>query len=153
MSIKYQLQCANTHTFEGWFPSIDQFEQQRDKGLLCCPMCGTGKVDRDIMSPSVGKGSKKKIGHKERVKNLKKMVGERNQFVMGSRVKEIMREVGQYIRKNYENVGPNFVKNVELAEKGDRDDKFFGTPTSTEATKLMEAGVDLFVVPEVKEDA
>ena len=60
MAILYQLRCVNQHTFEGWFPSIEQFDSQKEQGMLQCPMCGILKVDRDIMSPRLGKAKKEK---------------------------------------------------------------------------------------------
>jgi hypothetical protein len=50
-------------------------------------------------------------------------------------------------------VGDRFVEEVKKYELGDRDDKFYGTPSKKEARKLMDEGVDLFVVPDVKDDA
>ena len=54
--IRYQLRCNNDHQFDGWFPNIAEFERQQEKHLLICPMCDSKRVDRDIMSPGIGKG-------------------------------------------------------------------------------------------------
>ena len=32
------LQCAHLHTFEGWFASEDDFQDQLVRGLVSCPV-------------------------------------------------------------------------------------------------------------------
>jgi len=156
MAILYQLRCVNQHTFEGWFPSIEQFDSQKKQGMLQCPMCGILKVDRDIMSPRLGKAKKeksKKLKHDQRLQQLQQQVQSGNEMMMGTRVKDMMRTVRDIIKRECEFVGDRFVEEVKKYELGDRDDKFYGTPSKKEARKLMDEGVDLFVVPDVKDDA
>jgi hypothetical protein len=156
--IKYQLKCNHNHTFDGWFPNIAEFERQQDKKLIMCPMCDSTQVDRDIMSPNINKIAKKtKISKKnktqeEKIEDLKKeLLGK--EMMMASRAKDVLREIRKHVISNFENVGDNFIKEVRKAEKGDRDDKFYGTPSEKEVDKLLEEGIDLFHVPEIKEDA
>ena len=51
--IRYQLICDQEHESEGWFASSDAFDAQRKKKLLQCPVCGSHKVDRALMAPSL----------------------------------------------------------------------------------------------------
>ena len=51
--IRYRLQCGKGHGFEGWFRSSDDYDGQRKKRLVNCPTCGTTKVEKAIMAPSV----------------------------------------------------------------------------------------------------
>ena len=156
MAILDQLRCSNQHQFEGWFPSIAQFDTQKEKGQLQCPMCGILKVDRDIMTPRLGKTKKeknKKLKHDQRLQQLQQQVQSGNEMMMGTRVKDMMRTVRDIIKRECEFVGDRFVEEVKKYELGDRDDKFYGTPSKKEARKLMDEGVDLFVVPDVKDDA
>ena len=44
--IVYDLQCGDGHRFEGWFGSADDFQAQRERGLLACPVCGVNAVVR-----------------------------------------------------------------------------------------------------------
>jgi len=44
--IVFDLVCAAGHRFEGWFGSAEDFASQSERGLLSCPNCGAGKVDR-----------------------------------------------------------------------------------------------------------
>jgi hypothetical protein len=156
MAILYQLCCSNQHEFEGWFPSISQFDSQKQKGQLQCPMCGIKEVDRAIMSPRLGKNQKaktKRLTRRERLEKLKDQVLSPTEMMMGTRVKEMMRTIRDRVKREYEFVGDRFVEEVKKYEDGQRDDRFYGTPSEQEARKLMDEGVDLFVVPDVKDDA
>ncbi|MFC3174291.1 DUF1178 family protein [Novosphingobium bradum] len=52
--IVYDLECrAGGHRFEGWFGSSTDFEQQRERGLLSCPVCGAADVAKAVMAPAV----------------------------------------------------------------------------------------------------
>ena len=44
--IVFDLLCGSGHRFEGWFGSAGDFASQKDRQLLSCPSCGSGKVDR-----------------------------------------------------------------------------------------------------------
>ena len=44
--IVYELTCAHAHRFEGWFASGDDYASQRQRGLVTCPICDDGRVER-----------------------------------------------------------------------------------------------------------
>lgn len=51
--IRYALGCGNGHAFEAWFRGFEDFERQRDAGLVACPACGATHVDKTLMAPAV----------------------------------------------------------------------------------------------------
>lgn len=52
--IVFDLACAeNGHVFEGWFGSTEDYEDQRTKGWLSCPMCGSADIGKAVMAPRV----------------------------------------------------------------------------------------------------
>jgi hypothetical protein len=57
--IIFDLRCASQgHVFEAWFGSTGDYEEQRERGLVACPICGAGEVDKAPMAPSIpAKGS------------------------------------------------------------------------------------------------
>ena len=55
--IHYELQCADGHGFDGWFPGSAAFESQAERGLLSCPICGSAQVRRGLMAPAVPRKS------------------------------------------------------------------------------------------------
>ena len=51
--IVYDLVCEQAHRFEAWFGSSGDFDDQQQRGLLECPMCGSAKVGKAVMAPAV----------------------------------------------------------------------------------------------------
>lgn len=54
--IVFDLSCVPLgHRFEGWFASSAAFADQQERGLLCCPQCGSSDVAKAPMAPAVPK--------------------------------------------------------------------------------------------------
>lgn len=51
--IVYDLSCDAGHRFEGWFGSSCDYEDQRARGLVECPHCGSREVSKAPMAPAV----------------------------------------------------------------------------------------------------
>ncbi len=45
------LLCHLGHAFEGWFASEDDFRSQHARGLVQCPLCGSGEVRKGLSAP------------------------------------------------------------------------------------------------------
>ena len=136
--IKYKLRCQCEHEFEGWFPSSKEYTRQKKMGMIQCPMCESTDVDKGIMAPSV--------------KRSKQRVMADDYMVMGQSAEHILRRLNKKIKKDFQNVGKNFAKEARKAHKGKRDQKFYGTTTKEEANKLLKEGIDLFAVPDFKDN-
>ena len=52
--IVFDLRCAaQGHVFEGWFGSSEDYEAQRSRGLVTCPICNAAEVEKAPMAPNV----------------------------------------------------------------------------------------------------
>lgn len=51
--ISFDLRCAHAHVFEIWFRSSTDYEDQRTRGLIQCPVCGDADVTKAVMAPNV----------------------------------------------------------------------------------------------------
>lgn len=51
--IVFDLKCALGHVFEAWFGSSEDYEGQKARGLVSCPLCGNGEIDKAVMAPAV----------------------------------------------------------------------------------------------------
>ena len=136
--IKYKLRCSCNYEFEGWFPSSTEYTKQKKKGMINCPMCDSPNVDKAIMAPNVKTTKKKSIPD--------------DYMVMGQSAEQILRKLNKKIKKDFQNVGKNFAKEARKASKGKRDQKFYGTATKEEANQLLDEGIDLFAVPDYKDN-
>ena len=52
--IVFDLRCARAHVFEAWFASTAAYEEQRERHLLSCPLCGDAEIGKAAMAPNVG---------------------------------------------------------------------------------------------------
>ena len=51
--IVFDLKCTHAHVFEAWFGSSVDYEDQRARGLLTCPICGDADIAKAVMAPNV----------------------------------------------------------------------------------------------------
>lgn len=52
--IVFDLKCEGQgHVFEAWFGSSADYEDQKARGLLACPLCGDANVGKAVMAPAV----------------------------------------------------------------------------------------------------
>jgi hypothetical protein len=51
--IIFDLKCAAGHVFEAWFGSTADYEGQKKRGLVACPLCGSAEVAKAPMAPAV----------------------------------------------------------------------------------------------------
>ena len=107
--------------------------------MIQCPMCDSTAVDKAIMAPSVKTPKSKAQPDKDFM-------------VMGEGADQILRKLNKKIKKDFQDVGKNFAKEARKAHKGKRDQKFYGTTTKEETNKLLDEGIDLFAVPDYKDN-
>ena len=51
------LHCPAGHVFEGWFASEDDFQNQLQRKLVQCPMCGDSNVTKRLSAPRLNLGA------------------------------------------------------------------------------------------------
>jgi len=58
--IVFDLKCGGGHVFEAWFGSSADYESQRERALIACPMCGDSGIAKAVMAPNVAaKGNRR----------------------------------------------------------------------------------------------
>ena len=55
--IRYNLKCDNDHIFESWFQSGETFDKLNRAGMVACDTCGSPKVSKSVMAPSIAKNA------------------------------------------------------------------------------------------------
>lgn len=58
--IVFDLKCGGDHVFEAWFGSSGDYESQRERSLIACPMCGDGRIAKAVMAPNVAAKSNRR---------------------------------------------------------------------------------------------
>ena len=172
MALKvFDLQCDQSHLFEGWFSSHEDYDTQQARGLLTCPMCGSATITKRLSAPrlnvshlrapatpitdaakadsaeaaSSGQGSAPATAKSSPVANADPAAVARLQAA-------VLQEIRKVIR-NTENVGPRFAEEARRIHAGDADDRpIRGTATPEERAALNEDGIDVMAVPDFLDD-
>ena len=129
--IRYALICRDEHSFEGWFSSSDDYEAQRKKRQIACPICGSAKISKAIMAPSVST-ARKKDAAKSNV------------------MREMAAKIREDISTNCEDVGDKFADEARAIHYGEKDARgIYGKATAREAEALSEEGITALPLPDI----
>ncbi|MFV0296815.1 MAG: DUF1178 family protein [Hyphomicrobiaceae bacterium] len=163
--IRYRLQCRRSHEFEAWFPSSEGFEQQVDKGLVACPECGSRKVSKALMAPSVVTSKRKDATAKARKPRKKPGAAStppapapaNAQHLMADAVqRELLRELKTLRDKvlaESEYVGPGFADEArKIHDKESPSRGIYGEASLDDVKELAEDGIDVFPLPVLPDD-
>jgi hypothetical protein len=138
--IRFSLVCDNDHEFEAWFRSNDDFDTQSRRGFVECPACGSKKVGKALMAPSVSTGRKK----------------EQIALAMGEAQKQALAQLkalAEKVRENADYVGDKFAEEARKIHFGETEARgIYGEATLDEARSLAEDGVEFMPIPVFPDD-
>ena len=148
--IRYALACAKGHSFESWFQSSAAYDKQAKQKLVTCPVCGTAKVEKEIMSPRLGRSRRR-----EEVPPTSPPNEAANQTapvaMMAPQERELrkkLKELRDHLTKNADYVGPKFSEEARKMHYGEIDHRsIYGEASPDEARKLHEEGVEFHPLP------
>lgn len=137
--IVFDLGCANSHRFEGWFASSEDFERQIGRKLVACPLCGNADVARLPHASHIGTGGK------ERAARTESAAGKQQYANVGS---EVLTRLVEHIIDNTEDVGaafPEEARKIHYHEAAER--RIRGTASREEVDSLQEEGIEVIALP------
>lgn len=138
--MRFSLSCANDHDFDGWFRNSDDFEAQKKRGLVACPVCNSGQVEKALMAPAVSTGRKQ----------------EKMALAMGAEQRKALarlKAMAEEAKKNADYVGDRFAEEArkihfeEVEARG-----IYGEATRDEVAGLLDDGIDFLPLPDIGED-
>lgn len=126
--IRYALKCREGHVFDSWFQSASAFDTLVKAGHVNCSVCGSGDVEKSLMTPRVG------------ADNARSDVATPAQLALAK-----MREE---VEKNATYVGSEFVQKARDMHEGTAPEtSIYGEASLTEAKALIEEGVPVVPLP------
>ena len=134
--IVFDLRCEGSgHVFEAWFGSSEDYESQRSRGLVACPLCGDERVEKAVMAPRVAaKGNQSGNAPVDPVA-MKAMLA-----AMASAQKEMLD------KSSY--VGERFADEARAIHLGEVDTRsIYGMATRAETESLIEDGIEVSPLP------
>ncbi len=150
--IKYALQCDKGHGFDSWFPSGASYETQRKRGLVDCPVCGSIKVDKQIMAPAVslksGRSDPDALPVADTPDQAMVMMGEE-----AARLRSMIRELHAHVQANTEDVGSRFANEARKIHYGETEERAIrGKATFDDAQALHDEGIGFLPLPSLPEE-
>ena len=148
MALKvFDLQCEHGHVFEGWFASHDDYDAQRARGLVGCPMCDSKEITKRLSAPHLN------VSHLHAPAPMAPAAGSsEGEAAMVALQARVMRQVRELVRST-ENVGPRFAEEARRIHEGEADERpIRGTATQDERAALAEDGIDVLSLPAFLDD-
>jgi hypothetical protein len=133
--IKYQLKCECGVEFESWFSSSKEYDRLEKKKLLSCQCGKSNNISKQLMAPQIA--SKKEIDTK---------ISKQEEFY--KTVNKKLRDLREYVEKNAEYVGDNFVseaRSIHYDKKNVRS--IYGKASPEQTEELLEEGIEVNTVP------
>ena len=133
--IVFELICAESHRFEGWFASIEDFGNQQDRRLLACPVCGSTLVTKLLMA---------KIGRAQAEEDPRT----RREILPKQPIQPGLTELIDHILLNTEDVGSGFASEARRMHAGEAPDRAIrGQASAEESLALQAEGIPVFALP------
>ena len=146
--IRYALNCDQGHEFESWFPSSSAYDKQAKRGLLSCPQCGSGKIDKAIMAPRLSGPNRETPAEAPPPKNPVAMLSPQEREIRSK-----LKELRDHLTKNAENVGPKFPEEARKMHYGDIEHRsIYGEASPQEAKELADEGIEFHPLPMVPDE-
>jgi hypothetical protein len=155
--IHYQLRCAQGHSFESWFQNSSTYEAQEKRNLVSCPICGSSRVERDIMAPRIvgKKGRDSGVPASAAAATTGAPATTPTPLLMAQEheLRAKLKELRDHIVKNADNVGERFPSEARKMHYGDIEHRpIYGEASPDEARALIEEGVDVTPLPVLPDD-
>lgn len=145
--IVFDLSCDSGHRFEGWFASSDDFDTQRERGILMCPECDSVHVSKAPMAPAVPAKGNRRV-EVSSAPNPAKPV---SNAVMPPAVAKAMRALANAQTEALKDstwVGDKFAEKSRAMHYGEADtETIHGQATMQEAKDLTDEGIAIAPLP------
>ena len=139
--ILFDLRCATGHVFEAWFGSSADYEDQRGRGLVACPLCDDARIEKAVMAPNVSpKGNR-----------LPELHVTATSGADPTEIKRLMRKLATLqseMLASAEHVGDRFAEEARAIHYGEADARpIYGETSAKDARSLLEDGIEIAALP------
>jgi hypothetical protein len=149
--IIYDLSCDNSHRFEGWFQSADDFVSQQERHLVSCPQCDSHAVRRVPSAVAIGMHRSEENGaqHSPTVASATSTA----MMPAGTQVMALYRQLVQAMVNNCDDVGTSFAEEARKIHYNEAPERpIRGDATDEECEALSEEGIAILRLPSIKEE-
>lgn len=144
------LQCRLGHVFEGWFGSEDDFQRQKQRGLMQCPLCADDHIEKRLSAPRLLLGTRGEPagGVTEPDSVVTSAYDSADAFPDPQVLQSAWLKLARKIAANTEDVGQHFADEARRMHRGEVSERAIrGQSTRAEAAQLLEEGISVMPVP------
>lgn len=152
--IRYALVCHKKHQFEIWFSNSADYDKQRKRNLVSCPACGSTKVEKTIMAPSIGRAGKRTESSAPIMNEPAAVAAESSTETVAmispqeQEFRAKLKELRDHLTKNADNVGKKFPDEARKMHYGEIEHRsIYGEASPEEAKDLHEEGIEFHPLP------
>ncbi|MEP5938940.1 MAG: DUF1178 family protein [Erythrobacter sp.] len=147
--IVYDLSCDDGHQFEGWFGSSGDFADQKERGLLSCPQCGSAMVEKAVMAPAVSaKGNTRPEASPNQAPQMPQPVSNEPMPAEVQKALNALAKAQEKALKQSTWVGDKFAEKSREMHYGESDEKpIHGQASAEEAKDLIDEGIAVAPLP------
>ena len=133
------LQCRSGHVFEGWFASEDEFQGQRQRGLVQCPLCADGHIEKRLSAPRLNLGAAEEPAAAASASAA---------AALPAPLQAAWLDLARRIVAHTEDVGTRFAEEARRMHHGEAEERAIrGQATADEAVQLLEEGIAVVPLP------
>ena len=137
------LQCSQGHSFEGWFASQDDYDAQRVRGLVSCPLCHDSEVSKMLSAPRLNLGATPSASA-----TAAKAESTPVTHVAPAQLQAAWMQMVRHVMAHTEDVGPKFAEEARKIHYGEREERNIrGQATREETEALLDEGIDILPLP------
>ena len=143
--IVFDLKCEGQgHVFEAWFGSSADYADQKERGLLACPLCGDTRVGKALMAPAVAvRGKQRPAAEAETAP----VAAGPDEAKMRALV-EALADAQKKVLEGSTWVGRGFAEQARAMHYGEQDKgSIHGEVAPAEAKALAEEGINVAQLP------
>jgi hypothetical protein len=142
--IRYAFVCGAGHEFDSWFRDSALCDRQLARGELACPHCGSLKVEKAIMAPSIGRPAREPSATAPvPVRQPVALLSEHEQ-----KARRLLKELREHVTKNADYVGEKFPKLARQMHHEEIEQRsIYGEAKPDEVRELVEEGVEVQPLP------
>lgn len=135
------LQCRLGHVFEGWFASEDDFQGQRQRGLVQCPLCADSHIEKRLSAPRLNLGAAEPEA-------MPAAAPAPAAAALPAPLQAAWLELARKVVAQTEDVGTRFAEEARRMHHGETEERAIrGRATPDETLELLEEGIAVLPLP------
>lgn len=160
------LRCSRLHSFEGWFGSEEDFQDQQQRGLMACPMCADTDIQKMPSAPRLNFGGHQTPQADSGRANLTASLPPTGNSSLKDEAARIVQTEGAHLPRQgfeaqaafltalrqvvarVEDIGPRFAEEARRMHYGEIEARSIrGQASAREAVELLEEGIEVIPLP------